>query len=342
MTEPFITVIITAHNRKEFITKAILSVLNQDLEREKFEVLIVKNFNDIEIDNFIKIENLSNIYTESVSLGKKLALGVKKSKGKVISFLEDDDLWTRDKLMAVMEHFTEDPSIGYYKHSIAFIDKDGIELSPSSSFRFPSKLDAFNKFDNYNVSKILSLLKTGAGYHLSSMSIRRDILLNFISVIESTNIGLDLLMLFFAIETKSISMTDSRALCFYRLHNSSSNDLQNYNTFIASKQKLFSGALESMLTAIDYFKLDSLKLVILDIIANYKFYYSLITLDDNITVLERLKSLKFSIRVRDITGLLVFALFIPQVGRRKRPLGDLFRRIYFLMLREFYRGLGII
>lgn len=342
MNEPFISVIITAHDRKKFIINAILSVLNQDLERENFEVLIVKNFNDARIDNFIETENLLSIYTDSISLGQKLALGIRKSKGEVISFLEDDDLWATNKLTTVMEQFKKDSSVGYYKNSIVYIDKEGNELPQQITSHFSDTLPASNKYNSYGVTTILQLLSVGAGYHLSSISIRRDIVLSFIDAIESTNVGQDLLMLFFALESKSVLLIDSRPLCLYRLHNSSSNDLQNYNSFIVSKQKLFSGALKTMLTLDDYCNLDSLKHVLSYIVANYKCYLALITMDDNITISERLRSLKLSIRVKDITGLLVLGLFIPKIGKGTRPLGNLFRYVYYLMLRKFYRSLGVI
>jgi glycosyltransferase involved in cell wall biosynthesis len=42
--KPYISVIITAHNRKEFLKEAIQSALNQTLERSNYEILVIKNF----------------------------------------------------------------------------------------------------------------------------------------------------------------------------------------------------------------------------------------------------------------------------------------------------------
>jgi glycosyltransferase involved in cell wall biosynthesis len=48
-----ISVIIIAYNRKIFLKDAIKSVLNQSLDRNLYEIIIVKNFNDKDIDDFI-------------------------------------------------------------------------------------------------------------------------------------------------------------------------------------------------------------------------------------------------------------------------------------------------
>ena len=48
--KPFISVIVTAYNRKEFLLQAVSSALRQTLPREYYEVIVVKNFEDEEID----------------------------------------------------------------------------------------------------------------------------------------------------------------------------------------------------------------------------------------------------------------------------------------------------
>ncbi|MGC9126572.1 MAG: glycosyltransferase, partial [Thermoplasmata archaeon] len=71
--KPYISVIITAHNRKEFLKEAIQSALNQTLERSNYEILVIKNFKDEEIDRIIEQNGIRNIFTRDEStMGKIL------------------------------------------------------------------------------------------------------------------------------------------------------------------------------------------------------------------------------------------------------------------------------
>ncbi|WP_290705506.1 glycosyltransferase, partial [Ferroplasma sp. Type II] len=63
MDNPYISVIIVAYNRKNYIKQAIESVLNQTLNQNLYEIIVVKNFEDMEIDDFINKNNIKNIYT---------------------------------------------------------------------------------------------------------------------------------------------------------------------------------------------------------------------------------------------------------------------------------------
>jgi glycosyltransferase involved in cell wall biosynthesis len=46
---PFISVIITAHNRREFLLDASNSALNQALLKDEYEITFVKNFFEYDV-----------------------------------------------------------------------------------------------------------------------------------------------------------------------------------------------------------------------------------------------------------------------------------------------------
>jgi glycosyltransferase involved in cell wall biosynthesis len=48
--EPFITVIVADHDRRIFLSLALHSLENQSLPRDKFEVIVVKNYKGQEIN----------------------------------------------------------------------------------------------------------------------------------------------------------------------------------------------------------------------------------------------------------------------------------------------------
>ncbi|MEM3858607.1 MAG: glycosyltransferase [Candidatus Micrarchaeaceae archaeon] len=57
----YISVIITAYDRRDFIRDAIQSALNQALEKSLYELIVIKNFYDENIDKFIEKSNIKNI-----------------------------------------------------------------------------------------------------------------------------------------------------------------------------------------------------------------------------------------------------------------------------------------
>ena len=56
------SIIICAQDRRKYLMSAIRSVLNQSIPRENFEVIIVKNFVDEEIDAFAQGHGVSLLH----------------------------------------------------------------------------------------------------------------------------------------------------------------------------------------------------------------------------------------------------------------------------------------
>ena len=61
---PYISVIITAYNRKEFLLNAIKSAINQTLDKKYYEIIVIKNFEDKNIDEFIDNHNIQKIFID--------------------------------------------------------------------------------------------------------------------------------------------------------------------------------------------------------------------------------------------------------------------------------------
>ncbi len=66
---PFISVIITAYNRREFLKHAVRSVLNQTLDKGLYEIIVVKNFKDPEVDRLIEQSRGKVIELDTASIG---------------------------------------------------------------------------------------------------------------------------------------------------------------------------------------------------------------------------------------------------------------------------------
>lgn len=55
---PYISVLVIAHNRREYVIEALNSLLSQTLSHKEFEILVLKNFEDEKIDAFIQKEGI--------------------------------------------------------------------------------------------------------------------------------------------------------------------------------------------------------------------------------------------------------------------------------------------
>ena len=116
--KPTLSVIVTAYNRKEFLLEALQSAVNQTLKRDKYEIICIKNFKDAKIDKYIKDNGIISILEKEKPVGEYLYIATKKAKGKVLVFLDDDDLFSKDKLKRV--HFAFSTyKVGFY-HKICF------------------------------------------------------------------------------------------------------------------------------------------------------------------------------------------------------------------------------
>ena len=56
-----LSVIITAHNRKNYLEDALESLIDQTLDRNLFEIIVVKNFYDGNLDQLLERNRVVSI-----------------------------------------------------------------------------------------------------------------------------------------------------------------------------------------------------------------------------------------------------------------------------------------
>ncbi len=97
-----VSVIIPYYKKRNFIKDTVNSVINQTYDN--FEILIIyddTNQNDFEfLLEIAKLSNKIRIIKNPTKLGAGFSrnIGIEKSKGKYIAFLDADDTWSPDKL----------------------------------------------------------------------------------------------------------------------------------------------------------------------------------------------------------------------------------------------------
>lgn len=231
----YISVIIIAYNRSNYIKAALDSVLNQSIERSKYEIIVVKNFKDSYIDN-LKIDNFLNITVENNDespFGINLwRYGFSKSSGDIICFLEDDDIFYPNKLFEVVKAFSEYPSVGYI-HNVFTITIDfGQNIGHKFQIKYPipnsTRLIRRRELrKNYN-----DLIKYNVDAHLSSINVKRQVLLPFEGKIPNVPGGFDGLVFYFFLASDLDLLIYNKPLNTYRLHQKNNSKPKTYTELL--------------------------------------------------------------------------------------------------------------
>ena len=102
LKQPLITVVMPNYNGHRFVEQAIDSVLSQTYPN--FELLIVDDCSKDDSLQLIQHKAQSDSRIRVIVLKKNAGVanarnvGIREAKGKYIALLDNDDLWTEDKL----------------------------------------------------------------------------------------------------------------------------------------------------------------------------------------------------------------------------------------------------
>lgn len=127
-----LSLILTTHNSSKYILDTLTSLYKQNLDKSEKEIVIVDDKsedNTIEIINDFKKKNKLKdwkVITKKKNKGISHSrnLGILKSKGKYISFLDDDDILSKKKLQIQLNYMKKKKIKISYTDTIEFYDKD--------------------------------------------------------------------------------------------------------------------------------------------------------------------------------------------------------------------------
>ena len=127
-----VSVIIPYYRKKQYISRALKSVTDQSYK--KLEIIIV--YDDSSRDDLKFIRHISSkdkrikIFINKKNLGAGLSrnLGIKKSKGEYVAFIDADDLWYKSKINHQVK-FMKNKGIFFSHTSYSIINKKNIIVS---------------------------------------------------------------------------------------------------------------------------------------------------------------------------------------------------------------------
>ena len=230
--EPEISVIVTAYLRKEYIMECVDSVLNQDLPKEKYEVLVVKNFVDSAIDGGLRTKGVTVIQSSRKELGDKIIEAFAQSRGKIIAFLEDDDWFAKEKLAWLHKTFHADTSLSYVHNSQIYVDEDGMKLQ--NFFSIPQKRSLYCGRDGMMHGTMRKIMgDKRIGHNMSSWAVIRSELDRVIHHFRGVIYTLDALILLEALKGEGSALFSSKQMTYYRRHASANS--MSHDTIEVSK-----------------------------------------------------------------------------------------------------------
>lgn len=202
--DPLLTVLIIAHDRREFIKDAIESLRTQTEVDGNFEVIVIKKFSDETIDSLVSSSGYLNLITEKDSLGEKIYEALSHCNGQFISFLEDDDLFVKNKICEIVRLLQRNEDLIYIHNDHLTIDINGNLMGIKLGNNLPNNtLMNLNKCSYIEIGK---LAKYDPDFNLSSITIKSDIVRNNKEMLKKINFSIDALMYFLAISNNSGSI----------------------------------------------------------------------------------------------------------------------------------------
>jgi glycosyltransferase involved in cell wall biosynthesis len=106
-----LSVIIPTHNRAAFVADAINSVLAQ--QAENLEIIVVDDGSGDNTAEIVKSFGPPVRYVYQANAGPSSARnrGVELAQGEFLGFLDDDDLWSSEKLAIQLPRLLDDPKL---------------------------------------------------------------------------------------------------------------------------------------------------------------------------------------------------------------------------------------
>lgn len=192
---PRVSVVIPAFNASNFLAEAIESILVQSYEN--WELLIIDDCSDDETfeiaSRYQDIDERITVFRNEKNSGPGAcrALGVSKSCGKYISWLDSDDIAVPDRLKFQVSFLEENPEVGVVGGSILLFDENSnVKLrsyektdyllrkkifrqnpiaSPASTYRYEVFADVGNFKDLRVCEDLEMLLRVGTRWDFANL-----------------------------------------------------------------------------------------------------------------------------------------------------------------------------
>ncbi len=239
-TGNLISVLIPVHQRENYVLEAIESVINNGLDKSRFEIIVIIDFSNKNLDLEMKAKGVKVIETDCQSTGDKISMGIKAAIGEIVVFLDDDDLFLPGKLEHVLKVFSVAQVTFYHNEKIPVNDKL-VKLDYLRPRKTKNKISIDTSKSGSR--KFLRAMDKGASCNHSCMAIRRNSYLPFVDLISNSKFSIDDVIFFIGLSTKGLIIVDNDLFTLNRIHSTDStsryrgNNVQFIDKFLESEPR---------------------------------------------------------------------------------------------------------
>ncbi|MHB8360884.1 MAG: glycosyltransferase family 2 protein, partial [Thermoplasmataceae archaeon] len=222
-----LSVIIIAYKKRDYIIEAIESAINQNLDEYKIEIILIKNFReqiDVKFASHIKIIEAED---DEISIGSKIVRAAEESKATYLSFLEDDDIFFPQKLKWIINKFQNDKDIVYIHNDQTYIYSDNKHYESKNNKKLHQNKISSIVIDIESLSS-KNYFNFKPDFNLSSISMRKDIILKNRDIIIDKTFMVDTLLFVLSLINGGKALICTKPLTGYRFHQSNLSIKENY------------------------------------------------------------------------------------------------------------------
>lgn len=209
-------------SRIPFFKKALASVINQNFEKDRYEIIVSSD--SYTINDIINPRDSDNILVvidpSAYCLGAKLYNAIAVARGTVIAFCEDDDEFSPVELSYLFENFNN-RSIDYMHVNYDIINGSSKKIyvpTQLSRTRRAKKL-GFIEFDHtIGIRSLSRIVKSGVLGNVSCVSIRKTFIKERSFLLKDLNYGIDAMLFFISLVFQGKMAASGEKLTRYRIH----------------------------------------------------------------------------------------------------------------------------
>ena len=214
--KPYISVIITAFNRRDYVIDAFNSALNQDFDRDSYEIIFANNFDEAFFADYCVRNDILDIKCSASAMGEMLCCAISAAKGDVLCFLDDDDLFDGKKLSRVANIFTSDDSLIYYHNDGIYVDahRNYIRDLNERNLADVAEICLTDETKDIHYREFLEHVHR---FGSSCISVRKSFLEVFLDKLRLVRISPDIFITLCALIASGAICSDSNKLTSYRV-----------------------------------------------------------------------------------------------------------------------------
>jgi hypothetical protein len=123
---PYISVILFDYVNHNFTVDSVNSIICQDTTPDNFELVVLTDHENPEYINCLKSSSINYlvIYTGLITIGESFAVAVRLSRGEILTFLDNDDIYFSDRVEKIMRAFRATDNIGFLKNEVRVLSRE--------------------------------------------------------------------------------------------------------------------------------------------------------------------------------------------------------------------------